>query len=168
MGQPCPVSLSAQATTQKTNRENGHKSNGFPIFAHKCAFPTITSLHETEGNVARVLGTALHPLSNRRGGTGVRLRHDPAHGRRLRALCPLPGRSGTGTTLTDRPAQGTAKTTATQTAQSIVWPGGEVYQFRVALCLTPEVLGKFHNAAGVLDKQLVHDWWDFEETITEN
>ena len=66
------------------------------------------------------------------------------------------------------PAQGAAKTTATQTAQSIVWPGGEVYQFRGALCLTPEVLGKFHNAAGVLDKQLVHDWWDFEETIPEN
>ena len=66
------------------------------------------------------------------------------------------------------PAQGAAKTTATQTAHSIVWPGGEVYQFRVAPCLTPEVLGKFHNAAGVLDKQLVHDWWDFEETIPEN
>ena len=66
------------------------------------------------------------------------------------------------------PAQGAAKANATQTAHSIVWSGGEVYQFRVALCLTPEVLGKFHNAAGVLDKQLVHDWWDFEETIPEN
>lgn len=61
------------------------------------------------------------------------------------------------------PAQGAAQATATQTAQGIVWPGGEVYQFRVALCLTPEVLGKFYNGEGVLDKQLVRDWWDETE-----
>ncbi len=60
-------------------------------------------------------------------------------------------------------SNGAARTAATKAASSVVWPGGEVYQFRVALCITPEVLSKFYNSEGVLDKQLVHDWWDETE-----
>ena len=35
---------------------------------------------------------------------------------------------------------------------------GEVYQFRLALCITPEVLDKFYDG-GQFSKQKVYDWW---------
>ena len=35
---------------------------------------------------------------------------------------------------------------------------GEVYQFRLALCITPEVLDEFYDG-GQFSKQKVYDWW---------
>lgn len=50
----------------------------------------------------------------------------------------------------------------------IIHNSGEVYQFRVALCITPEVLDEFQNEEGVVDKQRVYDWWsDTEAELNE-
>ena len=48
--------------------------------------------------------------------------------------------------------------------QGVVHNTGEVFQFRVAMLITPIVLDEFMTA-GVLDKQKVYDFWDNAERI---
>lgn len=51
---------------------------------------------------------------------------------------------------------------------NVIYNNGEVYQFRVALCLIPGVLDQFNDTEGNFSMDLVKKWWDATEATLQS